>query len=118
MHTQINLVQNSFGLRQLEALLEPSVNQCLSSNFGNLLKGKQIIFSDGETRLVPINGWHNRSKCAGNTIVSLQPIKADATILAIDSSSIKIAETEEGALYAVKSGIATAFQGQTQAHFK
>jgi hypothetical protein len=117
MHTQINLLQDS-GFRQLEAILGPSISQCLTSNFGNILKGKQIIFNNGETRLVPINGWHIRNKYSRDSVITFQPLKENTTVLAIDSSSIQIAETEEGALYAVKCGIATAFQGQTYAHFK
>jgi hypothetical protein len=39
-------------------------------------------------------------------------------VAAIDSSSVKIAETEEGSLYGVKCGIATAYAGQALMHFK
>jgi hypothetical protein len=118
MHTQLNLLQNSLGFKQLEAILQPSINQCLTSKLDNFLKGKQIIFCQGETRLVPINGWHIWSKYSCDPVITFQPLKENTTVLAIDTSSIQIAETEEGALYAVKCGIATAFQGQTYAHFK
>ena len=40
------------------------------------------------------------------------------TLAAVDSSSIRIAETEDGSLYAVKSGIAFAINGQAIMHFK
>lgn len=118
MPTQINLFHDSLGFKQLGAILEPSLNQCLTSDFGNFLDGKKIIFNNGETRLVPINGWHANSKYSGNPVITFEPVKENATVLAIDSSCIQIAETEEGALYAVKCGIATAFRGQTHAHFK
>jgi hypothetical protein len=39
-------------------------------------------------------------------------------VAAIDSSCIKVAETEEGSLYAVKCGIATAIGGQALMHFR
>ncbi|MGI8833875.1 MAG: DNA double-strand break repair nuclease NurA, partial [Nitrososphaeraceae archaeon] len=118
MHTQINLVQDPFGWNQLKGILEPSVSQCLSSEFSSLLCKKQIIFSNGEKRLVPINGWSSNSKHPCTTITTIHPLEENTTILAIDSSSIQIAETDEGILYAVKSGITTAFRGQTQTHFK
>jgi NurA domain-containing protein len=118
MLTQINLMQDSLGWKQVERILEPSVGQCISSNFTNFLKGKQIIFSNGESRLVPIQGWDCKNKQSCTKLMTIQPLQEETTMLAIDSSCIQIAETEEGALYAVKSGIATAIQGQTLAHFK
>jgi hypothetical protein len=39
-------------------------------------------------------------------------------VAAIDSSSIKVAETEEGALYAIKCGVAMAYGGAALMHFK
>jgi hypothetical protein len=118
MNTQINLVQDPLGWKRLEDILEPSVGQCLSLNLTNFLNGRQIIFSNGESRLVPIQGWARKNKYSCTTLTTIQPLKEETTIVAIDSSSIQVAETEEGVLYAVKSGIAIATQGQTQAHFK
>jgi hypothetical protein len=118
MNTQINFVQDSLGWKRLEDILEPSVGQCLSLNLTNFLNGRQIIFSNGESRLVPIQGWARNNKYSCTTLTTIQPLKEETTIVAIDSSSIQVAETEEGVLYAVKSGIAIATQGQTQAHFK
>ena len=118
MNTQINLVQDSLGWKRLEDILEPSVGQCLSLNLTNFLNGRQIIFSNGESRLVPIQGWARKNKYSCTTLTTIQPLKEETTIVAIDSSSTQVAETEEGVLYAVKSGIAIATQGQTQAHFK
>ena len=111
-------MQDSLGWKRLEDILEPSVGQCLSLNLTNFLNGRQIIFSNGESRLIPIQGWARKNKYSCTTLTTIQPLKEETTIVAIDSSSIQVAETEEGVLYAVKSGIAIATQGQTQAHFK
>jgi NurA domain len=118
MHTQINLVQGSLGQKRLEDILEPSIGQCLSLNLTSFLNGRQIIFSNGESRLVPLEGWAHRNKQPCTTLTTIQPIKEETPIVGIDSSSIQLAETEEGVLYAAKSGIAIATQGQIQAHFK
>ena len=118
MHAQINLVQDSLGWKRLEDILKPSIGQCLSLNLNNFLNGRQIIFSNGDSRLVPIEGWTCKSKQPCVTLTTIKPVKEETTIVAIDSSSIQVAETQEGALYAVKSGIAIATQGQIQAHFK
>ncbi|MDP8023180.1 MAG: hypothetical protein ACP5LF_02060 [Nitrososphaeria archaeon] len=67
------------------------------------IKGKQIIFTDdsnGEFR--PIEGW--------GTNVAVDAYEIDVSkgraqnLVAVDSSSISIAETEEGGIYAVKGG--------------
>ena len=118
MHTQINLVQGSLGQKRLEDILEPSIGQCLALNLTSFLNGRQIIFSNGESRLVPLEGWAHRKKQPCITLTTIQPLKEETPIVGIDSSSIQLAETEEGVLYAAKSGIAIATQGQIQAHFK
>ncbi len=118
MHTQINLVQDSLGWSHLDRILGPSVGQSIPSNFATFLKGKQIIFSDGESRLVPIQGWARNGKYPYTMVTTIRPLTEDTDVLGIDSSSIQIAETEGGALYAVKSGIVIAIRGQIQAHFK
>jgi hypothetical protein len=48
----------------------------------------------------------------------VRPIKVNAVVAAIDSSSIKLAETEEGSLYGVKCGVAIAYGGKALMHFK
>jgi NurA domain len=118
MHTQINLVQDSSGWKQLKSFLEPAVRQCIPSELNGSLKGRQVIFGSGESKLVPIQGWTFKNKHEDTPLMTIQAVKEGTTILAVDSSSIQIAETEEGAIYAVKIGITTAILGQILAHFK
>jgi hypothetical protein len=118
MHTQINLVQDLLGWERLESFLEPAVRQCIPSDLTSLLKGRQIVFGSGESKLVPIQGWTFKNKPEDTPLMTIQPLNEETTILAVDSSSIQIAETEEGAIYAIKTGITTAILGQILAHFK
>jgi hypothetical protein len=118
MHTQINLVQDVLGWKQLKSFLEPAIHQCIPSELSGFLKGRQIIFGSGESKLVPIQGWTSNNKNVNAPVMTIQPLKEETTVLGVDSSSIQIAETEEGAIYAVKSGIATAILGKILAHFK
>jgi hypothetical protein len=118
MHTQINLVQDVLGWKQLKSFLEPAIHQCIPSELSGFLKGRQIIFGSGESKLVPIQGWTSNNKNVNAPVMTIQPLKEETTVLGVDSSSIQIAETEEGAIYAVKSGIATASLGKILAHFK
>ncbi|MCC2647791.1 MAG: putative NurA protein [Nitrososphaeraceae archaeon] len=97
----------------------PTLGHCLPSELHKALKGKKIIFSVDEKNLVPIEGWGKRPNpyCA-ETITTIQPIKGNTMVAALDSSSIQIAETEDGILYAVKSGIAISVSEHALVHFK
>lgn len=96
-----------------------SVSRCISPKLDEL-KGKKIIFSSEDKSLIPVDGWQSKigsSYCA-TTITTISPIKENAIVAAIDSSSIRVAETEDGALYAIKCGIAMAYGGTALMHFK
>jgi hypothetical protein len=95
-----------------------SVSKCLTPKLEEL-KGKKIMFSSKDKTLVPIDGWGMKpgSACCA-TITTIQPARENTMVAAIDSSSIKLAETEEGGLYAIKCGIAMAYGGSALMHFK
>lgn len=95
-----------------------SVSRCLVQKL-DILKGKKIVFCSDDKKMVPIDGWGLRSSpYTTATITTLRSIKENALVAAIDSSSIKLAETEDGSVYGIKCGIATAYAGQTLMHFK
>lgn len=94
-----------------------SVRRCLTPKLEEL-RGRKIIFSRDDKKLFPVDGWGLRSTQHSACITTIRPIKENMVVAAVDSSSIKIAETEEGSLYAVKCGIATAYGGQAFMHFK
>ena len=95
-----------------------SVSKCLAPKLDEL-KGKKIVFSCDDKKMVPVEGWGLRANpYTATTVTTIRPIKESALVAAIDSSSVKIAETEEGSLYGVKCGIATAYAGRALMHFK
>jgi hypothetical protein len=95
-----------------------SLSKCLSPRLDEL-KGKKIVFSCDDRKMIPVDGWGLRSNpYTATTVTTIRPIKENALVAAIDSSSVKIAETEEGSLYGIKCGIATAFAGRALMHFK
>jgi hypothetical protein len=94
-----------------------SINRCLSQKLDEL-RGRRIIFNRDEKKLVPHDGWGLKSGQHCGMITTFRPIRQKAMVAAIDSSCIKIAETEEGSLYAAKCGIATAIGGQALMHFR
>jgi hypothetical protein len=93
-----------------------SVSKCLSPKLEEL-KGKKIMFSSDDKTLVPVDGWGTKSQSC-TTVTTIRPVRENAMVAAVDSSSIKLAETEEGGLYAIKCGVAMAYAGAPLMHFK
>ena len=107
---------NILSLRDLD--IGESVSKCLAPKL-DVLKGKKIVFCHDDKKMIPVDGWGMRSNpYSGTTITTIRPIKENALVAAIDSSSIKLAETEDGSLYGIKCGLATAYAGHTLMHFK
>jgi len=79
----------------------------------NNARGKPVIFTDdnnGEIR--PIEGW-GKNKMPID-IKSVEPERGEAVnIIAVDSSSTTVAETEDGGIFAVKGGSCIIRDGQT-----
>src|SRR5215218_5286395 len=95
-----------------------SVSRCFAQKL-DMLKGKKIVFSCDDKKMVPVDGWGLRSNpYTTATVTTIRSIKENALVAAIDSSSVKLAETEDGSLYAIKCGVATAYAGRTLMHFK
>jgi hypothetical protein len=116
MATQLNPPFNaSLSLGDL-GIVE-SVSRCLAPKLDEL-KGKKIVFSCDDKKMVPVDGWGLRSNPYAATVTTIRPIKENALVAAVDSSSVKLAETEEGSLYGIKCGIATAYAGRALMHFK
>ncbi len=113
MATQLNpsssISMGDFGILE-------SVSKCLSPKLEEL-RGKKIMFSCDDKTLIPVDGWGTKSQtCA--TVTTIRPVRESAMVAAIDSSSIELAETEEGGLYAIKCGVAMAYGGAALMHFK
>ena len=107
---------NILSLRDLD--IGESVSKCLAPKL-DALKGKKIVFCHDDKKMMPVDGWGMRSNpYSATTITTIRPIKENALVAAIDSSSIKLAETEDGSLYGIKCGVATAYAGHTLMHFK
>jgi hypothetical protein len=119
MIAQLDLQTCGINLNEVECVFERSLSECLSSKLNDALKGKKIMFTRDEKNLFPVQGWGIRaSPYCMTPITTIQPIIDNTMVSASDSSAIQIAETEEGSLYAVKSGIAISIGGNTLMHFK
>ena len=94
-----------------------SVRKCLAPKLEEL-RGKKIVFGSDDKSLVPVDGWGVRGSQPAATITTFRALRENAIVAAIDSSSIKLAETDDGSLYAAKCGIAMAYGGAALMHFK
>jgi hypothetical protein len=117
MTTQLSApFTDSLSLGNLDIV--ESVSKCLAPKLDGL-RGKKIVFSCDDKKMVPVDGWGLRANLYGAaTVTTIRPIRENTMVAAIDSSSVKLAETEEGSLYGVKCGIATAYGGRALMHFK
>jgi hypothetical protein len=117
MNMQLNSAEIDFN--EFQHSLHQSIGGSLSLKLQNVLNGKKVVFSCYEKNHVPLGGWGIRcDPDCDKTIKPIRPVNESALVAAVDSSSIKLAETEDGSLYAVKSGIAFAINGMAIMHFK
>lgn len=115
MRTQLGQPFSSQSLGDLGVI--ESVSNCLAQKLDEL-RGRHIIFSRDDKKLVPHDGWGLKASQYEGTVVTFRPICDNTVVAAVDSSCTKVAETEEGSLYAVKCGIATAVGGRAIMHFR
>ncbi len=94
-----------------------SISKCLVPELEQL-RGRKIVFSHEDKRMVPIEGWGIRSGPQYSTVHTIRPVQEKMIVAAVDSSSVKLGETEEGALYAVKCGVAMALDRRALMHFR
>lgn len=114
MRTQLG----SFSGQSLSDLgVIESVSKCLAPKLDRL-KGRKIIFSKEDKKLIPCDGWGLKAGQHAAVITNVRPTGEMAMVAAVDSSCVKVAETEEGSLYAIKCGIATAIGGRALMHFR
>jgi len=118
MATQLNPPFGAESLSLGDLGIVESVSKCLAPKLEQL-RGKKIVFSHDDKKMIPVDGWGLKSNpyCA-TTVTTVRPIKENAMVAAIDSSSVKLAETEEGSLYGIKCGVAMAYGGKALMHFK
>ena len=117
MNTQLNLEQN-LNIKSLVSLLKiNSIDSFI--NCDNLLKGRNIIFTSNDNLRFPINGWANNVLEEAEIPVKRILPKYEPTIVSgIDSSCLKIAETQDGSIYAIKCGLVFCMSLDTVMHFR
>ncbi len=110
-------LNSEFNWTDIRWALSESLGGTQLANLGGVLNGKKIIFTCFKRNQVPIGGWGINSD-REIPIKTITPLKETSLVAAVDSTSISLAETEDGVLYAAKCGIAFAVNGGSTMHLK
>jgi hypothetical protein len=101
-----------------KSLINNFSNSYFCKDYKNLIENKKLVFVDDEEG-IPIQNWGIHSEKYSNLKINqIYPIEGDKLVFGIDSSCIKVAEVEDGGLYAVKGSVCISFKGKPAAHLK
>lgn len=119
MHNQLNLHDLESNIESMKkSLINSFSNSYFCRDYKNLIENKKLVFVDDEEG-VPIQNWGLYSEKYTNIKLNrIESIPVEKLVFGIDSSCIKIAEVEDGGLYAVKGSICISCKGKPVAHLK
>lgn len=119
MHNQLNLQDLESNLEFMKkSLISSFSNSYFCKDYKNLIENKKLVFVDDEEG-IPIQNWGIHSeKYANLKLTQITPAEGEKLVFGIDSSCIKVAEVEDGGLYAVKGSVCISFKGKPAAHLK
>lgn len=117
MNAQLNLEQ-SLDIRTLAGMLKMNSLDSFM-NVGSLLKGKRIVFTCNDRIRVPIGGWDKSIPRENEIPINLiTPVREPTVVSGVDSSCLKIAETGDGTIYAIKCGLVFCLSLEVVLHFR
>ena len=101
-----------------KSLINNFSNSYFCKDYRNLIENKKLVFVDDDEG-VPIQNWGIHSeRYANQKINGIELVQKEKLVFGIDSSCIKVAEVEDGGLYAVKGSICISFKGKPCCSFK
>lgn len=117
MNAQLNLEQN-LNIKTLVSMLKMTSLESFM-NISSPLNGKNIIFTSNDCVRFPIGGWDkNMSKENEIPVNRITPVHEATVVSGLDSSCLKIAETEDGSIYAIKCGLVFCLSLDIVLHFR
>jgi NurA domain len=117
-NAHLNFYLEEDCITEFENTFRKSMNMCLSDQLTEILKGRRIIFDSIEQTTVPVRRDVSIDRPCTVTPRVVHPSEKVTLISAIDSSVIHLARTEEGRLYAAKSGIVISSGRRIRRHFR
>jgi NurA domain len=117
-NTHLNFHYEEDCIAEFENTFRKSMKTCFPYKLKELLKDRRIIFGSTEGITDPVSKGGRFGHASTVTPMILHPSKKISFISAIDSSVIHLARTEEGRLYAAKSGVVTSSDRRIRHHFR
>lgn len=119
MHNQLDFHGLESNIEHMKkSLINSFSNSHFCKNYKDLIENKKLVFVDDDEG-IPIQNWGIHSERYANMdIESIDLIREEKLVFGIDSSCIKIAEVEDGGLYAVKGSTCISFKGRPITHLK
>jgi len=117
-NAHLNFYLEEDCITEFENTFRKSMKTCLSDQLEEILKGRRIIFDSIEQTTVPVRRDGSFDQACTVTPRVIHPNEKVTFISAIDSSVIHLARTEEGRLYAAKSGVVISSGRRIRRHFR
>lgn len=104
---------------EIDAVFKSTTEHCFSLGINKLRKGQRVLFEVDGNGIQSLDRRPNRyNPYCTSPITIIKPIRTMTSIYAIDSSSVRLGETDDGSIYAVKCGIAMASNCHALHHYK
>lgn len=126
MELLLNNMHNQLNFHDLEYNIENMKNSLISNFNGSLfckdyrknIENKKIVFVEDDEG-IPIQNWAIDSvKFDDIRINNIDVVTEEKLVFGIDSSCIKIAEVEDGSIYAIKGSVCLSFKGKPTTHLR
>ncbi len=119
MHNQLNSHELKSDIENMKnSLVCNFTDSFFCKDYRKLLENKKLVFVDNDEG-IPIQNWGIDSERYDNIKINdINLIRKEKLVFGIDSSCIKVAEVEDGSLYAIKGSICISFKGRPLTHLK
>jgi len=119
MSNQLNFPELKSDLDEVKkSLINNLTDSFFCKDNKKLVENKKLVFVNDDDG-IPIQNWGMRSEKYDHIKVNnINMIEKERFVIGIDSSCIKVAEVEDGGLYAIKGAACISFKGRPMTHLK
>ncbi|HEY0579576.1 MAG TPA: DNA double-strand break repair nuclease NurA [Candidatus Nitrosocosmicus sp.] len=119
MSNQLNYTDRASDIDDVKkSLINNFTNSFFCKDYKKLLENKKLVFVNDDEG-IPIQNWGMRSEKYDHIEVNnIDIVKKEKFVFGIDSSCIKVAEVEDGGLYAIKGSTCISYKGSPITHLK
>ncbi len=119
MSNQLNFQEGASDIDDVKkSLIHNFTNSFFCKDYKKLLDNKKLVFGTDDEG-IPKQKWGRRSdNYAHIPVNNIDMIEKEKFVFGIDSSCIKVAEVEDGGLYAIKGSTCISYKGSPTTHLK